>query len=71
MTQEAKVFAAFVAGSRTTAEVSAITGLSRKHCSAHARALVARGLLSDRGPVYRALGNGPPSHWYEPVQAKT
>lgn len=66
MTQIARVFAAFVAGSRTTPEVSAITGLPVKHCSAHARELVTRGRLRDCGPVYSALGEGRPCRWYEP-----
>lgn len=64
MTQIARVLAAFAAGSRTTPEVSAITGLPIKHCSAYARELVARGRLSDCGPVYHIGGR--PSHWYEP-----
>lgn len=66
MTQIARVLAAFAAGSRTTPEVSAITGLPIKHCSAYARTLAARGVLLDLGPRGNGL-QGRRSRWYEPA----
>lgn len=67
MTQIQRVRRAFSLGSRTTPEVSAITGLPVKHVSAYARALVARGVLVDRGPIGPSVTR--PAHWYEPSRA--
>jgi hypothetical protein len=66
-TQIAKVERAFVDGSRTTPEVSALTGLSIKHCSAYAHELVKRGKLRETGFVRNPAGCK--AIFYEPAEA--
>jgi hypothetical protein len=66
MSQSQKVLRAILNGYPTTPEISAATGLPVKHCSAHARDLVRRGLVRDSGPrVPPRNGRGRWSHWYE------
>jgi hypothetical protein len=61
-----QVYAAYVSGCRTTPEVSALTGISVKRCSAHTWRLIERGRLKCTGlaPVEK---NGGKPRFYEPI----
>jgi hypothetical protein len=64
--QIAKVYHAYASGCRTTAEVSALTGLALKTCAAYTARLIERGRLECTGLApLRAKGGH--ARWYEPV----
>ena len=65
-----RVMRAYRQGSRSTAEVSAVTGLSVKVCGAYTNQLVKVGRLRRGGAVpgqVGGLGRGRLFLWYEPV----
>jgi len=62
--QISRVLEAFDQGACTTRDVMDITGLPRKHCSAHCRELVRLGFLVDTGrKIHREVGRA--AHFYE------
>lgn len=67
MSEIRRVYQAYLSGCKTSAEVSAITGLTLKRCSAYSYALVERRLIRKAGFAPRNGERGARCCWYELV----
>jgi hypothetical protein len=66
VTQVQAVLQAYLDGSRTTSEVSSLTGLPLKHACAITRLLESRGLIERKGLAARTHATGAAPIFFQP-----